>query len=45
MYAFEPTEEQKMLVETLSRYASTGLRAKAHEADESTELPPSLIEK
>src|SRR3990172_8164713 len=45
MYAFEPTEEQVMLVETLNRYASTGLRAKAHEADESAELPGSLIEK
>jgi hypothetical protein len=39
MYAFEPTDEQKMLVETLNRYASTGLRAKAHEADEAAELP------
>ena len=34
MYSFEPNEEQKMLVDAISRYASSDLRPKAHEADE-----------
>jgi alkylation response protein AidB-like acyl-CoA dehydrogenase len=45
MFGFEPTEEQKMLVEAVHRYAENDLRAAAHEADESGELPPELIEK
>ena len=45
MYSFEPTEEQNMLIDTISRYAGSDLRAKAHEAEESNELPPNLIEK
>jgi alkylation response protein AidB-like acyl-CoA dehydrogenase len=45
MFGFEPTEEQKMLVEAVRRYAENDLRAAAHEADESGELPPDLIEK
>ncbi len=45
MYGFEPTDEQKMLVEAVHRYAENDLRAAAHEADESGELPVDLIEK
>ncbi len=45
MYSFEPNEEQKMLVDAISRYAETDLRAKSHEADEASELPAALIEK
>ena len=45
MFGFEPTEEQKMLVEAVHRYAENDLRTAAHEADESGELPPELIEK
>ena len=45
MFGFEPTEEQKMLMEAVHRYAENDLRAAAHEADESGELPVDLIEK
>ena len=45
MYSFEPTEEQKMLIDAIGRYASSDLRAKAHDADEEKLLPPNLIEK
>jgi acyl-CoA dehydrogenase len=45
MFSFEPTEEQKMLVETINRYASSDLRIKARDAEEEGELPPNLIEK
>jgi acyl-CoA dehydrogenase len=45
MYSFEPSEEQKMLVDAIRRYASTDLRGKAYEADEAGELSRGLIEK
>lgn len=45
MYGFEPTEEQRMLVEAVQRFAEKELREAAHEADEAGELPPALIEK
>ena len=45
MYSFEPSEEQKMLVEAIQRYASTDLRAKAHDADEESQWSDDLIEK
>ena len=45
MFGFEPSEEQKMLVEAVRRYAENDLRPAAHEADENGELPPELIEK
>ncbi len=45
MYSFEPTEEQKMLVEAVSRYALNDLRAAAREAEETCQLPMKLIEK
>jgi alkylation response protein AidB-like acyl-CoA dehydrogenase len=45
MYAFEPSEEQRMLVDAVQRYAANDLRPAAREADESGELPQNLIEK
>ncbi len=45
MYSFEPSDEQKMLVDAVSRFAATDLRLAAREADESCELPQSLIRK
>jgi alkylation response protein AidB-like acyl-CoA dehydrogenase len=45
MYSFEPTEEQKMLVDAIRRFASSDLRPKAHDADEAGQLPQPLIEK
>ena len=45
MYAFEPNEEQQMLVDAINRYAVNDLRAKAHDADEKKALPGKLIEK
>ncbi len=45
MYSFEPSEEQKMLVDAITRYAKSDLRAKAHDAEEDAHLPEALIEK
>ncbi len=45
MYSFEPSDEQKMLIDAISRYAQGDLRAKAHDADEAGELPRSLVQK
>jgi alkylation response protein AidB-like acyl-CoA dehydrogenase len=45
MYGFTPTEEQKMLVDAISRYAKGDLRPAARDAEEDKALPPSLVEK
>jgi acyl-CoA dehydrogenase len=45
MFSFEPTEEQKMLVDAVRRYAVDDLRQAYREADEEGFLPPNLIEK
>ncbi len=45
MYSFEPTEEQRMLIDAARRYATNDLRPAAHDADESGELPQTLIHK
>lgn len=45
MYSFEPTEEQKMLIDAIGRYAQNDLRPKAHDAEEEAQLPPALREK
>jgi acyl-CoA dehydrogenase len=45
MYSFEPTEEQKMLIDTVGRYASSNLRPASHDADEENQIPISLIKK
>lgn len=45
MYSFEPSEEQKMLIDTINRYASGDLRPAAHDADEEKQFPAKVIEK
>jgi acyl-CoA dehydrogenase len=45
MYSFEPSVEQKMLVDAARRYATADLRAAAHDAEEGKELPPKLVSK
>jgi len=45
MYAFEPTEEQQMLMEAVGKYAKNDLRMAAHEAEERGEMPQRLLEK
>lgn len=45
MYSFTPSEEQQMLLDAVKRYAEGDLRPAYREAEESTELPPELIEK
>ena len=45
MYAFDPTEEQQMLIDAIQRYANNDLRTKARDAEEEGELPARLIEK
>ena len=45
MYGFTPTDEQKMLIETVARYARNDLRAAGHEADEQKSLPKKLVSK
>lgn len=45
MYGFTPTDEQKMLIETVERYARNDLRPAGHDAEEGRALPPKLISK
>jgi acyl-CoA dehydrogenase len=45
MYGFTPTDEQKMLIETVARYAKNDLRAAGHEAEEAKALPKKLVGK
>ena len=45
MYSFEPSEEQKMLVDAIQRFSTNDLRPQAHDADEENQLPAALIEK
>ena len=45
MYSFEPTDEQKMLIDTVARYAHSNLRPASHDADEEGHLPVALIKK
>jgi acyl-CoA dehydrogenase len=45
MYSFDPTEEQQMLIEAVKKYAVNDLRAAAHDAEESRELPRKLVSK
>jgi acyl-CoA dehydrogenase len=45
MYSFEPSDEQKMLIETVNRYALNDLRKAAHDAEENKELAAGLISK
>src|SRR5258708_34304972 len=43
--SFVPTDEQKMLVEAINKYAVNEARKAAHEADESGSLPADVIRK
>jgi acyl-CoA dehydrogenase len=45
MYSFEPSDEQKMLIDAVGRFAANDLRPAAREADECGELPPALLRK
>ena len=45
MYSFTPSEEQQMLLDAVKRYAEGDIRPAYREAEESSELPPELIEK
>jgi alkylation response protein AidB-like acyl-CoA dehydrogenase len=45
MYGFTPTDEQKMLIDTVVRYAKSDLRPAAHDAEEEKVLPKKLISK
>jgi acyl-CoA dehydrogenase len=45
MYSFDPTEEQQMLMNAVSKFAVNDLRVAAHEAEESHELLKKLINK
>ena len=45
MYSFEPDDEQKILIDSVSHFASGELRQAAREAEESMCLSPDLIEK
>jgi acyl-CoA dehydrogenase len=45
MYSFEPSEEQKMLIDAVNRFASNDLRPAAHEAEESGQFQAKLIDK
>jgi acyl-CoA dehydrogenase len=45
MYSFEPSEEQKMLVDAALKFAVKDLREAAHQADEGGQLPRALIDR
>jgi alkylation response protein AidB-like acyl-CoA dehydrogenase len=45
MYSFEPSEEQKMLIEAVRRFAGNDLRPAGRDADEHGQIPRALIEK
>ncbi len=45
MISFTPTEEQKLLTDTIHRYAENDMRKVAHDADEASEIPTGLVDK
>jgi acyl-CoA dehydrogenase len=45
MYSFEPSEEQKMLMDAVNRYSTNDLRPAAHEAEETGQYQARLIDK
>jgi alkylation response protein AidB-like acyl-CoA dehydrogenase len=45
MYGFTPTDEQKMLIEAVARYARSDLRLAAREAEEQKKLSQKLVGK
>ena len=44
MYSFDMTSEQKMLVETVRRFAEKNMRAVYREAEESKHVPANLVQ-
>jgi alkylation response protein AidB-like acyl-CoA dehydrogenase len=44
MISFTPTDEQRMVVETVRRYATERMRPAAHDADESGATPLEIVE-
>lgn len=45
MISFTPTDEQRMMVDTIRRYAANEMRAVAHEADEENTVPEDVLVK
>ncbi len=45
MYSFEPSEEQRMLVASVRRFAIAEMRPAARDAEESGQLPTKLLDK
>jgi acyl-CoA dehydrogenase len=45
MYGFNPTDEQKMLIDAVARYSKSDLRPAAHDGEEEKKLPGKLIAK
>lgn len=45
MYAFDPSDEQKMLVDAIRRYSTNDLRPASHDADEASQMPMELVRK
>jgi acyl-CoA dehydrogenase len=45
MYSFEPSEEQKMLIDAVNRFSTNDLRPAAHDAEEGSQFQPRLINK
>ncbi len=45
MYSFEPSDEQKMLLDAIHRFTENDLRPAAHDANEQGEFPSNLVEK
>ncbi|HCC78238.1 MAG: acyl-CoA dehydrogenase [Chloroflexi bacterium GWB2_49_20] len=45
MYSFEPSEEQKMLIDAVNRFATNDMRPAAHDAEESGQYQSRLIDK
>ncbi len=45
MYGFTPTDEQKMLIDAVARYAKSDLRPAAHDAEEEKKLSAKLVAK
>jgi acyl-CoA dehydrogenase len=45
MISFTPTDEQRMMVDTVRRYAANEIRPTAHEADEQNAIPDAVLKK
>ena len=45
MYGFEPSDEQKMLVGAVQKYAGKDLRGAAHDADEQGSFPDGILQR